>query len=127
MTSPQPGARPGDWQYLADLGLTGDLLPVVSDTSAPISPRSKIKDVGKTPSTFNRDGDVVGLKDWTQQRSTWAQVTQWAINPRLGICLQMKKGCEPDESGKEAIRQELQVLLEERSSNILPFRIFFSQ
>ena len=85
------GATPQDWAYLADLGLTEDLLPVVSDTSATISPRSKIKDVGKTPSTFNRDGDVVGLSEWTQQRSTRAQVTQWAQNPRLGICLQTRR------------------------------------
>jgi putative DNA primase/helicase len=86
-----PGATLADWTYLSGLGLTEDLLPVVSDTSARISPRSKIKDVGKTPSTFNRDGDVVGLKEWTQQRSTRAQVDQWAQNDRLGICLQTRQ------------------------------------
>lgn len=85
------GATPTDWQYLAGLDLTEDLLPVVSDTTATISPRSKIKDVGKTPSTFNRDGDVVGLSEWTQQRSTRAQVEQWSRDSRLGICLQTRR------------------------------------
>lgn len=85
------GASPQEWSYLVGLGLVEDLLPVVSDTSAKISPRSKISDIGKTPSTFNRDGDVVGLSEWTQQRSTRAQVAQWSQNDRLGICLQTRR------------------------------------
>ena len=84
------GAAPADWAYLCGLGLTEDLLPVVSDTSAAISPRSKIKDLGKTPSLFNREGDAVGMHEWTKQQSTAGQVKHWASDPRLGICLQTR-------------------------------------
>lgn len=85
-----PGASPGDWSYLAGLGLTEDLLPVVSDTSAPISPRSAIKDVGKTPSVLTADG-VVGIAKWTQQRTSAGQVAQWSRDGRLGICIQTRR------------------------------------
>lgn len=85
------GATAKDWQRFVDLGLTEDLLPVVSDTSLPISPRSRIKDAGKTPSVVNGEGHIAGLSGWTEQRSTQAKVRAWAKDGRLGICVQTRQ------------------------------------
>ena len=85
------GATPQDWAYLTGLGLTDDLLPVVSDTRVPIDPESKMKSVGKTPSTVNRRGNATGIARWTQQQSTQQQVDEWSKDRRLGICLQTRR------------------------------------
>lgn len=84
------GATPQDWQTFINLDLTADLLPVVSDTSLPISPRSRMKDAGKTPSVVNTDGHIVGLSKWTEQQTKAAQVKAWAKDGRLGICVQTR-------------------------------------
>ena len=85
------GAAAEDWARLQRLGLTADLLPVVSDTTATIDPDSKIRDIGKTPSRFNSRGNVVGIAAWTQHQATERQVGSWSRDPRLGICLQTRR------------------------------------
>lgn len=85
------GAAPSDWARLVALGLTEDLLPVVSDTSATIDPDSAMKAIGKTPSRFNAAGMVTGIAKWTQQVTTQRQVDSWAQNDRLGICVQTRR------------------------------------
>lgn len=84
------GASPQDWQRFVDAGLTEDLLPVVSDATAQIHPDSKLRDLGKTPSRFNRDGYAVGIPAWTKHKSTERMVEMWAAEPRLGLCLQTR-------------------------------------
>lgn len=44
----------------------------------------------------------------------------------IDIRLSLKKGLEPDVSEQNSLREELLVLLESRSSNSFPFRIFFN-
>ncbi|MCJ7448172.1 MAG: type VI secretion system baseplate subunit TssF [Bacteroidales bacterium] len=44
----------------------------------------------------------------------------------IDIYLQLKKGLEISLTEQNALRQKLLILLEERSSNIFPFRIFFN-
>lgn len=85
------GARPEDWSLLAGLGLTEDLLPVVSAPEVRIHPQSKMKDLGKTPSRISADGHAVGIPGWTQHRSTDRQVAGWSKDGRLGICLQTRR------------------------------------
>lgn len=85
------GATPKDWRRFVDLGLTADLLPVVSDTSVAISERSRIADAGKTPSIINAEGCIAGLAKWTAQQSTAAQVRAWSKDDRLGICVQTRE------------------------------------
>lgn len=61
------GATQNDWDHFdLVLELTDDLLPVVSDPNAVKSPLSKIQGPGKTPSYFNRKGEMVGFPDWTR-------------------------------------------------------------
>jgi KaiC/GvpD/RAD55 family RecA-like ATPase len=87
---PHWGATPEDWQRLIDLGLGCDLLPVVSNPGAKISPRSAIKAIGKTPSLYNNAGEVVGISQWTSHQASDAELQRWMAQPDYGICVQTR-------------------------------------
>lgn len=84
------GATPEHWAHFAALDLTEDLLPVVSNPGATISPMSKMRDLGKTPSRYDSAGQVVGIPKWTQHRSTERDIARWLAHSDLGICLQTR-------------------------------------
>lgn len=87
-----PGATPEQWiNYDLMLGLTKDLLPVVSNLTAKISPKSSLKTLGKVPSLYNGDGGVVGISKWTTKQSTAADIEKWSKNPDYGICIQTRE------------------------------------
>lgn len=88
--SQQPGALAADWAHWQKLGLTADLLPVVSDLTAAISPKSNMKALGKTPSMFNRNGEAVGIPEWTQKQTSDNDIGRWLRDARLGICIQCR-------------------------------------
>lgn len=91
MTDPRYGAAPEEWAHFdMVLGLGSDLLPVVSNPHATISPGSKMKGLGKTPSRYNRGRQVGGIPDWTQYRATDADLAHWAKEPDYGICVQTR-------------------------------------
>lgn len=86
------GASVVEWQHFANhLDLTVDLLPVVSNPRAVISPKSKMKDLGKTPSRYNREREAVGIPEWTSARTTDVDVARWQRDNDLGICLQTRQ------------------------------------
>lgn len=86
-----PGATPDEWDHFdLVLGLGTDLLPVVSNTAAKISPDSKIKELGKTPSLYKKDGTVVGIAGWTSHQASDGDIARWAKQPDYGICLQTR-------------------------------------
>ena len=61
-----PGASPWEWDHFdLILGLAEDLLPVVAREGV-ISPDSKIAHWGKTPSEYNRRGQIRGILAWPQ-------------------------------------------------------------
>ncbi len=85
------GATVGDWQQFAvALGLQQDLLPVVSNPKAKISALSKMKGLGKTPSRYNKDREVVGIPHWAQHVASDQDITRWQRDGDLGICLQTR-------------------------------------
>lgn len=86
------GASDREWRHFMDLlgSAREDLLPVVSNPKATISPMSKMKDIGKTPSLYNGDGHVVGIPKWTEKRATEKDLLRWMLKPDLGICLQTR-------------------------------------
>jgi hypothetical protein len=87
-----PGATAEEWEHFATtLGLCGDLLPVVSEISSEISPRSGLQALGKTPSIYNSLGLVVGIPDWSRRVTTPRQLANYASDPRLGICIQTRQ------------------------------------
>lgn len=85
------GAAVDDWLHFSmKLGLESDLLPVVSNPHARISERSKLRDLGKTPSRYGKDGHVVGIPKWTLHVATDSDVRRWSAVSDLGICLQTR-------------------------------------
>lgn len=84
------GAIRDEWQRFTRLGLTADMLPVVSDTSVPIGANSTMKALGKTPSLVKGDGTAVGLAKWTQRVATADDLAIWQRDARHGICLQTR-------------------------------------
>lgn len=85
------GAYPEDWaRFDLVLGLTADLLPVVSNPSARVSEKSKLKALGKVPSKYDQQGNVIGILNWTSKQSTAPQVEQWSKTDDYGICLQTR-------------------------------------
>lgn len=90
MSSSIWGATPEEWRALSAWGVVEDLLPVVSNPHAIISPLSKMRDMGKTPSRYNRDRKVAGVPQWTENRSTDADVARWQRDTDLGICMQTR-------------------------------------
>lgn len=86
------GASPSDWDHLTFiLGLTEDLLPVVSNPNAEVSPRSKLASPGKVPSLYNGDGKVVGLAKWTDRQTTDNDIRKWRPISDYGICIQTRR------------------------------------
>ena len=85
------GAAPGDWSHFAEhLGLQADLLPVVSNPHSQVSPDSKLKAVGKVPSRYDSQHQVVGIAGWTQRQTTASAIAAWSKNPDYGICVQTR-------------------------------------
>jgi hypothetical protein len=85
------GASPEDWTHFdLVLGLGPDLLPVVSNPLAEVSPDSKMRELGKTPSRYNKDGKVVGIPGWTSHQASDADIARWSREGDLGICLQTR-------------------------------------
>ena len=93
MTAPTRwGATPDEWSHFdLILGLGEDLLPVVSCPTAVISPDSKMRTLGKTPSLYNSKHHVVGIKDWPERRIGGRQIVAWSRESDYGICLQTRR------------------------------------
>lgn len=88
---PSFGATRAQWAHWSlILGLTEDLLPVVSNPGAQIAGESTLKTIGKVPSRYNARGLVVGIKEWTSLRATIAQCEAWSKRDDYGICLQTR-------------------------------------
>lgn len=86
------GASPEEWLHFSiGLGLTADLLPVVSNPHATISPQSKMKALGKTPSRYNSQHQAAGMAEWTQRESTPTQIETWSHEDDYGMCLQTRE------------------------------------
>lgn len=89
--APTYGALPGEWEHFAtSIGLTDDLLPVVSNPNAIISPDSKMKALGKTPSQYNRKGQVVGIAEWTEHATSASDIDRWSKIRDYGICIRTR-------------------------------------
>lgn len=84
------GATLQEWDTLEQLGLTPDLLPVVSNLDAEISKQSKMVGLGKTPSHYNGMGFAAGIPRWTEKTTTSEQVTKWREESDYGICIQTR-------------------------------------
>ncbi|EDH5351853.1 DNA primase [Salmonella enterica] len=114
------GATPDEWFHFdLVLGRTDQLLPVVCNPGAAISPNSKLKALGKTPSRYNRDRQVTGISHWTEHVVTEHDFARWSKEPDYGICVRTGHGwlaldCDSEDEDIQAdIRKTLVQLLGE--------------
>lgn len=85
------GATEADWNHFdLALGLTADLLPVVSNPHAIISKSSSLKALGKVPSLYNQWDQVIGIKEWTTKQTTRQDIAKWRCFADYGIALQTR-------------------------------------
>jgi hypothetical protein len=91
VTEERYGATSAEWAHFdLVLGLGPDLLPVVSNPGATISPTSKLKALGKVPSRYNRERHAAGISSWTSHVATPAELERWSTEPDYGICIQTR-------------------------------------
>ncbi len=112
------GTTPDEWFHFdLVLGRTDHLLPVVCNPGATISPDSKLKALGKTPSRYNRDRQVTGIAQWTGHVVTEHDFARWSNEPDYGICVRTGHGwlaldCDSEDEDIQAdIRKTLVQLL----------------
>lgn len=124
LQAPRYGAAPEDWDYFAVLlGVSADLLPVVSNPKAEISPDSNMKDLGKTPSRYNRSGKVAGIKGWAQHIATETDIARWSKEPDYGICIQTRYARAIDvDVADAALATRIRNFIEDELSMALPRR-----
>lgn len=84
------GALPEEWQHWVSLGLTTELLPVVSNKNYPLSPHTTLTSIGKVPSVLNQHKQIVGLNKWPERQSTATEIERWKGVEHYGICLQTR-------------------------------------
>lgn len=85
------GATKEAWDHFdLVLGLTADLLPVVSNPGATIAPTSALTTTGKVPSLYTSQRQVMGILSWTSRQTTGEQVSAWSGQDDYGICLQTR-------------------------------------
>lgn len=118
------GATPDDWNHFdIILGVGEDLLPVVSNPHAVISPKSKMAALGKTPSRYNSRREVGGIPEWTEYHATDKDIEKWSRVPDYGICLQTRTvraiDCDINDAGQA---KEIHELLEALLLHALPTR-----
>ncbi|HAT3920666.1 TPA: hypothetical protein I9Y23_004361 [Kluyvera ascorbata] len=111
------GATPDEWFHFdLVLGRTDQLLPVVCNPNAAISPDSKLKALGKTPSRYNRDRLVTGISQWTEHVVTEHDFSRWSKEPDYGICVRTGSGwlaldCDSEDAEVQAQIRDLLVQL----------------
>lgn len=84
------GATKEQWEHLVSIGLTHDLLPVVSNPNAVVSPNTAIQTPGKVPSKYNDQGQMIGISGWSDKKATSKAIENWSSNPDYGICVQTR-------------------------------------
>lgn len=119
------GATPDEWFHFdLVLGRTDQLLPVVCNPGAAISPDSKLKALGKTPSRYNRDHLVTGIAQWTEHVVTEHDFSRWSKEPDYGICVRTGHGwlaldCDSED---EDIQVQIRTLLVQLLGELPPRR-----
>lgn len=119
-----PGACGDEWLHFdMILGLGEDLLPVVSNTGAPISPHSQMQDKGKTPSDYNGLRQVRGIPEWPKIRASSKDLERWSGEPDYGICLQTRYARAVDVDITDAhLAAEVQIFIAAQLGIALPRR-----
>jgi len=131
MLGPPPyGANPEEWAAAKRLAFR-DLLPVVSNPHVKIGDRSRMKQLGKTPSliieTASAGRIAIGFSEWTENETTLPKFQTWSRDPDLGVCIQTRRIRAldidvPDEELAERIAARFAELIEEEGGTPLGLR-----
>lgn len=120
------GATLPEWTHVdLILGLTDDVLPIVSNPNRKISQHSKLDggQLGKVPSIIGRDGMVVGLAKWTERVTTGSEIAQWIKESDYGIGLQCRTVRAVDVDIEDASKaQEIRQAIVEHLGYLPPVR-----
>lgn len=83
------GADSSEWDnILSNAELKPWVLPIVSNVNLKISPRSDIKEIGKTPTIKNSDGFIAGIRGWTTRpEATDEELIKWSQDSDNGYCI----------------------------------------
>ena len=80
------GASISEWSHFQDkLKLAADIVPIVSNLEAKISPNSKMSALGKVPSRYNATGLAAGFSGWTEHVITDLDMRRWRKEPDYGF------------------------------------------
>ncbi len=91
LDSARYGASITEWAHFdLVLGLTADLLPVVSNPLAQISKSSKLSALGKVPSSYNQSRTVSGMYNWPEYQASDDDIRKWCREKDYGICVQTR-------------------------------------
>ncbi|HFZ1920606.1 TPA: VapE domain-containing protein [Serratia marcescens] len=107
------GATPEEWFHFdLILGRSDNLLPVVCDPAATLSPVTKMKALGKTPSQYDHKRRVIGVKNWTQLTIGAGDLERWSTEPDYGICARTGSGwlaldCDSEVPEVQAVVRDL--------------------
>lgn len=85
------GATPTEWERARKAVGVAHLLAVVANPAAAISPKSGMKSLGKIPSLYNRNREVVGITKWVQKHTLAEEAAGWARESDYGICIQARE------------------------------------
>lgn len=86
------GASPQDWRHFSQvLELSSELLPVVSNPRATVSPNSALQALGKVPSIYNHQRQVIGFSSWPRHQASDADIAKWSAEPDYGIAMQCRR------------------------------------
>lgn len=118
------GASKDEWAHFdLILGLGADLLPVVSNPQAEVSADSKMKEIGKTPSLYNKARKVVGIPGWTGHVASDHEIGRWMAEPDYGICLQTRMVRAIDiDVADPTMALAVREFIEQRLAGMLPMR-----
>ena len=123
------GAAPEEWAlFRLAFGFTSDMLPVISNPNAKISPNSSMQSLGKTPSFYNHRREVIGISSWTIMEPTDDQADVWEAEPDTGFCLIGRKAKAIDVDVGDpvkaaAIRERVEDFLVTRGNMSVPVRV----
>lgn len=123
MSEKRYGATTYEWDHFSLIGLEEDMLPVVSNPLAKLSPRTSLKELGKAPSLYNKNREVIGIPDWTEKKPSPGDVDFWKLEPDYGICLQTRQlvAIDADITDKDLAEDILRTT--QKFVGVLPTRI----
>ncbi|MCX8985153.1 hypothetical protein [Citrobacter portucalensis] len=76
------------WQYFAEQFGTENMLPIAKP-SEDVKSDLPAGVIGKVPSRYNQQGEIVGFHKWQEGRATVANLANWSKDSRYGFGIRL--------------------------------------